>query len=70
MKTFAEFKNSIQLEEKPIYTRREGEAGYDLVDDNVFKPLIGKGESKEEFREKLKILRNAGLPKGTWKGIK
>ena len=70
MKTFAEFKNSIQLEEKPIYTRREGEAGYDLVDDNVFKPLIGKGETKEEFRQKLQILRNAGLPKGTWKGTK
>ena len=42
MKTFAEFKNSIQLEEKPIYTRREGEAGYDLVDDNVFNIQILK----------------------------
>jgi len=70
MKTFAEFKNSIQLEEKPIYTRREGEAGYDLVDDNVFKPLIGKDESKEEFRQKLKILRNAAMATTTWKGTK
>ena len=66
MKSFAKF----LIEEKPIYTRREGEVGYDLVDENVFKPLIGKHESKEEFRKKLKVLRNAGLPKGIWKGTK
>ena len=69
MKSFAEFRKSSTIEEKPIYTRREGEVTYDLVDENVFKPLIGKGETKEEFRKKLKELRNAGLPEN-WKGIK
>jgi hypothetical protein len=63
MRSFVEF----VVDHRPIYVRKEGELTYDLSED-VFVPEIGIKESREQYRRRLKQIREAALPKN-WKGI-